>query len=152
MTWSGAGVITDEKPTSGEYDLRQIAREWIKNRGLSKPSSGEAFGTVVDEDEDLEYERQIEEGKKADEAAKAERGACYLGSELVEQYRSPDWFVQRMLAPRTVGAISGQSNVSKSFGVLDLSQHVARGRKWFGLNVDQCSVVYSPSAVKLTLR
>lgn len=47
----GAGSITDEKPKTGEYDLRQIAREWIKNQGLSKPSDGGAFG-VVEEDVD----------------------------------------------------------------------------------------------------
>jgi hypothetical protein len=52
--WEGAGSYTDEKPKSGEYDDRQIAREWLKNQGLSKPSSGEAFGAVVDEDEDEE--------------------------------------------------------------------------------------------------
>jgi hypothetical protein len=49
--WEGAGEYTDEKPKSGQYDDRQIAREWLKNQGLSKPSSGDAFGAVVDEDE-----------------------------------------------------------------------------------------------------
>jgi hypothetical protein len=50
--WEGAGSYTDEKPKSGEYDDRQIAREWLKNRGLSKPSNGDAFGAVDDVDDD----------------------------------------------------------------------------------------------------
>jgi hypothetical protein len=44
--WDGAGQYTDEKPKTGEYDDRQIAREWLKNQGLSKP--GSAFGAVED--------------------------------------------------------------------------------------------------------
>jgi hypothetical protein len=46
--WEGAGEYTDEKPKSGEYDDRQIAREWIKNRGLKKEyhSDGTAFDAV----------------------------------------------------------------------------------------------------------
>jgi hypothetical protein len=50
--WEGAGSYTDEKPKSGEYDDRQIAREWLKNRGLRKPSNGDAFGAVDDVDDD----------------------------------------------------------------------------------------------------
>src|SRR5262245_8993264 len=52
--WPGAGTYTDEKPKSGEYDDRQIAREWLKNQGLSKPSNGDAFG-AVEIDERAEY-------------------------------------------------------------------------------------------------
>jgi hypothetical protein len=37
--WNGSGQYTDEKPKTGEYDDRQIAREWLKNQGLSKPGS-----------------------------------------------------------------------------------------------------------------
>ncbi len=48
--WAGAGSYTDDKPRTGEYDDRQIAREWLKNQGLSKPSKGDAFGFVSDDD------------------------------------------------------------------------------------------------------
>ena len=50
--WNGSGVWTDDKPSaSGEYDNRQIAREWLKNQGLTKnkPSNGDAFDAVEDE-------------------------------------------------------------------------------------------------------
>ncbi|MGY3487824.1 DNA-directed RNA polymerase specialized sigma24 family protein [Bradyrhizobium sp. USDA 4011] len=50
--WDGAGDFVEGKPRSGEYDKRQTAREWLKNQGLSKASTGEAFGAVVDEDEE----------------------------------------------------------------------------------------------------
>jgi hypothetical protein len=71
--WEGAGSYTDEKPKSGEYDDRQIAREWLKNQGLSKPSSGEAFGAVVDEDEDEEERALADYDKKIEAERKAER-------------------------------------------------------------------------------
>jgi hypothetical protein len=51
LAFDGAGEYVDTKPLSGQYDNRQMAREWLKNQGLSKASSGEAFGAVVDEDE-----------------------------------------------------------------------------------------------------
>lgn len=39
----GAGTFVDGKSETGEYDNRQVAREWLKNRALSKPSDGSAF-------------------------------------------------------------------------------------------------------------
>jgi hypothetical protein len=55
--WGGAGQYTDEKPKTGQYDDRQIAREWIKNHGLSKPSNGDEFGPLTEDPEDSEYEK-----------------------------------------------------------------------------------------------
>src|SRR5262249_17555906 len=50
--WGGAGEYTDDKPKAGQYDDRQIAREWIKNQGLKKEhhSDGSAFEAVEDDD------------------------------------------------------------------------------------------------------
>jgi hypothetical protein len=141
--WEGAGEYADGKPATGQYDDRQVAREWIKNRGLSKPSNGEAFGPVEDDPDDIAYERQLSIELQEETQTEEKRGMLYLGSELVRQYRSPDWFVQNMLAPRTVGAISGAPNVGKSFGVLDLGQHVSYGRDWFGLKVERSGVLYA---------
>src|SRR5581483_6660935 len=53
--WEGSGTWTEEKPQTCEYDNRQVAREWLKNRGLTKPSSGEAFEAVSDVDERTAY-------------------------------------------------------------------------------------------------
>jgi hypothetical protein len=141
--WEGAGEHTDDKPKTGQYDDRQIAREWIKNQGLSKPSNGEAFGPVEEDHDDVTYERQLAIEQQDERRAEEKRGRLYLGSELVKQYQTPDWFVQNMLAPRTVGAISGAPNVGKSFGVLDLGQHLSYGRDWFGLKVERCGVLYA---------
>ena len=49
--WSeGAGRFVEDKPSAGEYDYRQVAREWLKNCGLSKHSDGSAFDAVEDEE------------------------------------------------------------------------------------------------------
>ncbi|MDX2277914.1 MAG: AAA family ATPase [Hyphomonadaceae bacterium] len=78
--WEGAGTYTDEKPKSGEYDDRQIAREWLKNQGLSKPSKGDAFG-VVEVDEKAEYLEvhgnvvDFDSWHEGIQAKRAERGA-----------------------------------------------------------------------------
>jgi hypothetical protein len=51
-TWAGSGSRVDEgKPSTGEYDDRGVAREWLKNTGQDKPSDGSAFGPVDDEDD-----------------------------------------------------------------------------------------------------
>jgi hypothetical protein len=59
--WDSSGQYTDEKPKTGEYDDRQIAREWLKNQGLAQP--GSAFGAVEDHDENAEYEKRAVNNK-----------------------------------------------------------------------------------------
>ncbi|CCD99988.1 AAA family ATPase [Bradyrhizobium sp. STM 3809] len=53
--WPGAGEHVEGKPGTGQYDNRQIAREWLKNQGLKKPSDGEAFDAVDDMDDHGAY-------------------------------------------------------------------------------------------------
>ncbi|MDH8101715.1 hypothetical protein QIG22_27975, partial [Klebsiella pneumoniae] len=76
---------------SGEYDLRQVAREWLKNQGLSKPSSGEAFGAVVDDNDDS-----------------ASTPRPYVrDSYVVANYEPMRWLVKRLIPLNSVGALYG---------------------------------------------
>lgn len=139
--WEGAGQITDDKPTSGEYDLRQIAREWIKNQGLSKPSSGDAFGAVVDEDEDPEYEREIAEEKAREKAAASKRGTLSFMSTLAV-YHDPDYLIENIATTGMVGMLHAPSNAGKTFSVFHLAGCLSEGWPWFGRNVEQSGVLY----------
>ena len=118
--WEGSGTYTDEKPTTGEYDDRQIAREWLKNQGLSKPSSGDAFGAVDDE----------------------QRDGYVRDSYLVANYKPIRWLVKRLIPLNSVGALYGLPNVGKSFVVFDLASHTRRERDWFGRKVNGGDVLY----------
>ncbi|MGJ4947308.1 AAA family ATPase [Bradyrhizobium sp. HKCCYLS20291] len=53
--WPGAGEYVGGKPGAGQYDKRQIAREWLKNQGLKKPSNGGAFDEVDEMDDQGAY-------------------------------------------------------------------------------------------------
>jgi hypothetical protein len=141
QSWDGAGRFVDRASAPGEYDNRQIAREWLKCKGLGKASTGEAFG-AVDDPEDADFKRQVEDERDRERAVE-ERSLLLLGSDLVRQYQPPDWFVQNLLAPRTVGAISGPSNVGKSFSALDLAWHIVNGHDWYGLKVERSGVLYA---------
>lgn len=125
--WEGAGSYTDEKPKSGEYDDRQIAREWLKNQGLSKPSTGEAFGAVVDE---------------TDEGASPSSRSYVRDGYVVANYKPMRWLVKRLIPLNSVGALYGLPNVGKSFVVFDLASHVSRGRDWFGRKAKSGDVLY----------
>lgn len=59
--WAGAGEHTDDKPTSGQYDDRQVAREWIKNQGLKKRRQDFEFGAVEEEKDNV---TELSEGEK----------------------------------------------------------------------------------------
>ncbi|WP_439368517.1 AAA family ATPase [Bradyrhizobium sp. DASA03120] len=85
QSWDGAGEFVGGKPRSGEYNARQIAREWFRNAS----STGAAFGASVDdEDEVAERDAYITNGgteakwdawkerletEKAERVARAER-------------------------------------------------------------------------------
>jgi len=143
--WEGSGRITDDKPKTGEYDLRQIAREWIKNQGLSKPSTGDAFGAVVDTDEDPQYERErareIAEDKVREKLQEYKSGSLRFMRD-VAVYSSPDYIVENLCVPGQLGMIHGASNVGKTFSVIYLGEHVCTGSKWFSRNVDKGGVLY----------
>lgn len=49
--WAGAGTQTDDGKGAGNYNLRDIGREWEKNKNRYA-SKGDAFGAVVDDEDD----------------------------------------------------------------------------------------------------
>jgi hypothetical protein len=150
--WEGSGTIVhDEKPKTGEYDFRQIAREWIKNQGLSKPSTGEAFADLSAEvaREDAEYERHVK-GEDIDEAtpeslapdmAAPKPGDVYFMRDFAI-YNEPNWIVENVFTPGMLGMIHGSSNVGKTFSVIYLGEHIEAGDSWFIRNVEQSGCLY----------
>lgn len=131
-TWPGSGELVDgQKPGSGQYDARQIAREWLKNQNLQKITDGSAFG-VVDENED--GDAPIEQ--------KVIKIGFTWGLSLAENYKPVRWFVKGFVPLRSVGAIYGAPNVGKSFIAFDMANHGRRGLVWFGRKTKARSVLY----------
>jgi hypothetical protein len=122
--WEGAGTLTDDGKGSGNYRLRDIAREWYKNKDRYV-SNGEAMGAVVDPDERDQSSRSY-----------------VRDSDVVANYRPIRWLVKRLIPLNSVGAIYGLPNVGKSFVVFDLANHARRGRDWFGRKVKGGDVLY----------
>lgn len=129
--WAGAGSYTYDKPRTGEYDDRQIAREWLKNQGLSKPSKGEAFGAVVDdEDEDTTV-------------ADTGQGLAFeWESDVAAKATLPDWLVNGVVETESLCFVYGTPNAGKSLALLSLLYHVAAGWPWHGRSVKQGCVLY----------
>ncbi len=127
--WAGAGTYTDDKPSAGEYDDRQIAREWLKNQGLSKPSTGEAFGAVRDEDE-------------IGPADEGQGLAFEWESDVAANATLPDWLVNGVVETETLCFFYGTPNAGKSLALLSLLYHVAAGWSWHGRAVKQGCVLY----------
>lgn len=128
--WEGAGSITDAKPKSGEYDLRQVAREWLKNQGLSKPSAGDAFGAVDDPDD------------ADDEPAPAVKSGELRFLSSVARYSDPNYIVENIATRGMVGMLHAPSNAGKTFSAFHLGGCLSEGWTWFGRNVEQCAVLY----------
>jgi hypothetical protein len=127
-----AGAMTDAKPMTGEYDLRQIAREWKKNTGLSKPSSGEAFGVVSDKD-------------GGPESPEAERKTDYISLTdlLAEPETYTQWVVKHFIAFNTTIIAAGQWGSGKTAVYLDIALHIAHGLPWRSRKVSKGIVVYA---------
>ncbi len=89
--WPGAGVYVDGKPTAGEFDDRQIVREWAKN--YDPYSEGEAFEAVEIEDDEDELDdatlrqREIDKRRRQEwaESARKERRREQVRGELVAE-------------------------------------------------------------------
>lgn len=117
--WDGAG---------DEYDTRQLAREFAKAKAAPAHVSfctGEAFGPVVDEDDQPQQSRSY-----------------VRDSYLVANYKPIRWLVKRLIPLNSVGALYGLPNVGKSFVVFDLANHARRERNWLGRKVKGGDVLY----------
>lgn len=148
--WEGAGTQTDDGKGSGNYNLRDIAREWEKNKQRFK-STGDAFDAVPDEIDDPEdraleeYSKKIEaerrEEREAVAAIESKRGQLHKLSEIAV-FCSPDYVIENMHVPGMVGMLHGPSNVGKTFTAWYMALCIAEGWQFFGRNVEQSGVLY----------
>jgi hypothetical protein len=127
--WDGAGDFVDGKPRSGEYDNRQTAREWLKNQGLSKASTGEAFGAVVDEDEP-----SVKPGSPT--------RLAYLDDLLASGLPRLDWAVKHVVPLATTGFVVGGWGSGKTALLLDIALRIAHGISFAGRKVTKGAVIY----------
>jgi hypothetical protein len=123
--WDHAGNQTDDGKGSGNYNLRDIAREWYKNQGVYQ-SDGAAMGAVVDPDEESEPEP---------------RGLLSFAADIA-RFTDPDHIIENLCAPGQLGMIHGASNVGKTFAVIHCGETVVAGDKYFYRNVEQSGVLY----------
>lgn len=128
--WEGSGQYTDEKPKTGEYDDRQIAREWIKNQGLSKPSTGDAFGAVIDEDD-----QPLEVGDR-------DKGFVYIENIRGAVLPVLDWRIKYFVARGTTSVATGMWGTGKTAVFSDIGLHVGHGFEWRGRKVAKGVVIY----------
>jgi hypothetical protein len=122
--WEGAGTQTDDGKGSGNYRLRDIAREWIKNKDLYVDLG--AMGAVE---------------REAVAAIESKRGQLHALSEIAV-YCSPDYVIENMYTPGSVGMMHGPSNIGKTFSAWYQALCIAEGWKYFGRNVEQSGVLY----------
>jgi hypothetical protein len=148
--WEGAGTQTDDGKGSGNYNLRDIAREWIKNKDRFV-SSGDAFGAVAEDEDDEEeralaaYDKIIEaerkEEREAVAAIESTRGQLHALSDIAV-FCSPDYVIENLFTPGMVGMMHGPSNIGKTFSAWYKALCIAEGWKYFGRNVEQSGVLY----------
>lgn len=138
-TWEGAGAYTDDKPKSGEYDDRQIAREWIKNQGLTKakPSNGDEFEAVEEEDDTRD-----EDGTASPTDAPVSKAGSLFFAADIAHFTVPNYIIENLCTPGQLGMIHGSSNVGKTFTVIHKGECVTQGEPWFGRNVQRSGVLY----------
>jgi hypothetical protein len=132
-----AGVYADVKSVQGEWDARQLGREWEKaaKSQVFAASDGSAFGIVPDEDADGAASLGGSKPSKARPKARRE-------GEL-RQTHQPTKFIVRNLIPEVgTGVIYGPANVGKSFLVFHFSACLQRSREVFGLPIKACDVLY----------
>jgi hypothetical protein len=127
--WEGAGTYTDDKPREGEYDFRQIAREWLKNQDVKPITDGSAFGVIEDDDYDIKTKPATALSFRRDD-------------EIAEGYQPTRWLVKHMIPRRSVGVVYGPPGVGKSFLAYDAANHIRRGMTWFGRKTKPVDVLY----------
>lgn len=148
--WDGSGEHTDAKPRSGEYDDRQVAREWIKNQGLkkqSKPSDGSEFEAVDDEQEDANELSDLQKAKPEKRVKKAVLAPTRLKLTGINSI-SPRAFIYRkwlikgavtvLIAPggRAKSSLTLSKAIDLACGVDHLGANIVRPRSVFIYNAE----------------
>lgn len=125
--WEGAGSLTDDGKGSGNYKLRDIAREWFKNKDRYK-STGEAMGAVVDPDEDDTNDRA--------------KRFVYIEHMRGAVLRMLDWCIKFFVAKGTTSVATGMWGAGKTAVFSDIGLHVGHGFEWRGRKVTKGVVIY----------
>lgn len=132
VEWDGAGEFVDGTAAQGEFNSRSIAREWVKNQGLSKPSNGDAFG-AVDDDEPAD----------ASDANKPDRQKVLFFEDIRTGELKPlVWIVKNFLAKHTTYITAGTWGTGKTAVIMDVALHAACGLEWQGCRVQKAAVIY----------
>jgi hypothetical protein len=132
-----AGVYADVKSAQGEWDARQLGREWEKaaKSQVSAASDGSAFGIVPDEDADGAASLVGSKPSKVRPKARRE-------GELRQTHQSTKFIVRNLILEVGTGVIFGPPNSGKSFLIGHIAACLQRGREVFGLRVKACDVLY----------
>jgi hypothetical protein len=131
--WDGAGTLTDDGKGSGNYNLRDIAREWIKNkdRYLSK---GDAMGAVVDDEDEAEV---VDKKRCNDQPL-----FSYIEDVRLSKPRYIEWAIKHFLARGTTSIVSGKWGTGKTAVYTDIALHIAHGLPYRGRKVTKGVVIY----------
>ncbi|MDZ7883038.1 MAG: AAA family ATPase [Mycobacterium sp.] len=153
--WEGAGTQTEDGKGSGNYNLRDIAREWYKNkdRYVSKGAALAPVLDIYDGDAEMEaYSKKIERERKGERgdpeeverevAERAALGDVYYFGDAARLYDKTDYIIENLCAPGQLGVLYGASNTGKTFAVIHMGDCVVEGRPWFGHNVEKSGALY----------
>lgn len=151
--WKGAGARTDDGKGSGNYNLRDIAREWIKNRDRFK-SKGEALTGALDMFDDAAeaaYDKLIAERRKAEREGRAvaehenagqAKRFVYIENMRGAVLRMLDWCIKFFVARGTTSVATGMWGAGKTAVFSDIGLHVGHGFEWRGRKVKKGVVIY----------
>lgn len=133
--WEGAGSLTDDGKGSGNYKLRDIAREWLKNADRYT-SDGAAMGAVVDEDHDEDHEDDTNDTNDTT------KRFVYIEHMRGAALRMLDWCIKFFVAKSTTSVATGMWGAGKTAVFSDIGLHVGHGFEWRGRKVTKGVVIY----------
>lgn len=148
--WHGAGALTSDGKGSGNYNLRDIAREYLKNKRLvaeqqvSPPSDGSQFDAVEDGPEDDEERTSEEHSEKieVDQTLSERSNVTYIEDLRKSTPQHIDWCVKYFVARGTTSIASGLWGAGKTAVFTDIALHVAHGLSYRDRKVKKGVVIY----------
>ncbi|MDO9295587.1 AAA family ATPase [Bradyrhizobium sp.] len=135
MTVTEYAAFLEAWDGSGEYDHRQIAREFAKakRKPMSIPSNGAAFGAVEDDEENE---------LKAVQSSRKPARFVFLEDIRGATLRLLDWCIKYFIARGTTSIVSGQWGAGKTAVFVDIGLHIAHGLSYRGRKVKKSVCVY----------
>jgi len=139
------------RPGRGPDELRAKIRYAIKRFREGRISSARSVDHVLEmADAARAVERAASEFEAAPKGQPPKRDFEWLTNANAAVVLDAAWLIKRFLPAGGLGVIYGRPGSGKTFSCLDIAMHVALGRPWRGLKVEQKSVSYvSPEAGRL---